>query len=85
MRYAYANMSTLIEFKGYFHYFKKPSNMTDKMFLERSWFIVKNNTIANIENFANVWISYKYYNALYDEKIMAQIKALEQNMYSASS
>lgn len=72
---------TIIEYKGRMYPFVKPSNIgTEKMFLDRCWFIVKNNDIENIESYADMWIAFKYYQSEYSKDNMEKIRHYEQNM-----
>ena len=74
--------STLIEYKGCLYHFQKPSHLTEKMFQDKCWFIVKNKNVQNIEDMSNIWIASKYYKTGYSEEIMQQIAEYEKNMSS---
>lgn len=73
-------METIIEYKGRMFPFKKSIHMCDKMFYDRCWFIVKNQGVENIEAYADMWISFKYFESKYSDDIMEKIKELENNM-----
>jgi hypothetical protein len=75
-------MNTIIEYKGRLYPFTKNPNYTENMFLDRSWFIVKNIEQEMIESFADLWISVKYYKTEYSKEIMEKINSLESNMMS---
>jgi hypothetical protein len=75
-------MEAVIEYKGRLHVFKKPMHLTDKMFQDRCWLIVKNSTYPYIENYADMWISWKYFDIEYTKDIMEKLKTLQNNLAS---
>jgi hypothetical protein len=50
------------------------------MFLDRCWYVVKNFCEPLIDNYADIWICYKYYDSEYPSEVMEKIKELEDNM-----
>lgn len=56
---------TIIEYKGRMHIFERPLHMTDKMFQDRCWYIVKNKGDPDIEARADLWIAETYYGCGY--------------------
>jgi hypothetical protein len=73
-------MENIIEYKGHMYNFKKSQYITEKMFLDRCWFVVKNFCEPLIDNYADIWISYKYYDSEYPIEVMEKIRDLEHNM-----
>ena len=73
-------METVIEYRGKLYPFKKPIYLTDAMFYDRCWYIVKNNSKENIEEYANMWIAHKYFTVDYDPPVMQILYDLEQNV-----
>jgi hypothetical protein len=73
-------MQTIIEYKGRMYNFNKSANFTEKMFLDRCWYVVKNFCEPLIDNYADIWICYKYYDSEYPSEVMEKIKELEDNM-----
>lgn len=73
-------METSIEYKGKLYIFKKPPNLTDKMFQDRSWFIVKNKNLEHVESYADLWICWKYYGSEYGRELMDFLVRCETKM-----
>lgn len=69
-----------IEHKGKVHVFSK-DQLDRNQFMDKCWFLVKNETIHDVEIYADIWIAHKYYGAVYDEKIMKVIKQLAANLH----
>jgi hypothetical protein len=74
-------MSTCIEYKGKLFLFNAIPNLTEAMFMDRCWYIVKNINEPNIEELADLWISKKYTKCQYDELIMTKLNDLERNVF----
>ena len=74
-------METVIEYKGRIHIFKCPPCYTEKMFLDRSWYIVKNINVPCIEAYADIWVAHKYLQTEYENNIMEKIAEYEKNTY----
>ncbi len=70
---------TIIEYKGKQYHFKKSMYLTDKMFYDRCWFIIKNNCQEHIESFADMYISWKFFDVEYGKEFMEKLKQLEEN------
>jgi hypothetical protein len=73
-------MNTLIDYKGKIYVFDTNKYMTDDMFSDRCWFIVKNNDVPWIHQFADAWIAHKYLKCTYSEDVMDKLKELESKM-----
>lgn len=73
-------MNMSIEYKGKLHFFEKTGQLTDKMFHDRSWFIVKNATAENVESYADLWVSHRYFGVIYSQHIMEKLGIYESNM-----
>lgn len=73
-------METIIEYKGRMFPFKKSIHITDNMFYDRCWFIVKNQGVENVEAYADMWISFKYFESEYSDEIMRKISELQSNL-----
>lgn len=74
-------MSTCIEYKGKLYLFNTIPNLTETMFLDRCWYIVKNMNEPHIEEYADLWISKKYTRCHYEEAIMEKLNELERNVF----
>lgn len=74
-----------IEYKGASHTFEKPMHMNERQFLDRCWFIVKNDSPdnVNVKAFADLWLSHKYYHCQYDAEIMRTIQAMDDKIWAA--
>jgi hypothetical protein len=75
-------MEHVIEYKGKMYYYKNTSNILEKMFLDKCWFIVKNIDIDTPESYADLWICVKYYGVEYSNDIMEKLKLYEKNLIS---
>lgn len=71
-------LKTVIEFEGKMFLFEHNSDvfMTESMFLDKCWFIVKNNQVDDIEHYANMWIQVKYNKVEYEASCMQKINDL---------
>lgn len=68
----------LIEDNGKHYIFHNLRNEKDMMFINRTWFIVKNidkykDNYKYLENLSFIWINNKYYDLIYDSKIMKEL------------
>ena len=62
----------IINYKGKMYIFKNTMEENRKMFIDRTWYIIKN--IDNydydyLEKISHIWIYQKYYNAVYSINI----------------
>jgi hypothetical protein len=71
---------TIIEYKGRQYQFTKSMYLTDKMFYDRCWFIVKNYMEENIDSLADMYISWKFFKVEYTKDFMEKLRKLESNM-----
>jgi len=67
----------VIEYKGRIHAFAKPMFYTEKMFLDRCWFVVRNVTVPDIEALADIWICARYHGVRYDKTVMDRLQKCE--------
>jgi hypothetical protein len=71
-----------IEYKGRVHTFVRPSGMSNKMFMDRSWYVVKNMGVEHVESFADLWIAHRYYGVGYGKEITVRMMELASNAVS---
>jgi hypothetical protein len=74
------NDIVVIDYKGELHTFNRPRNVSFHIFHDKCWFIVKNSSEANIEAFADMYVSWKYNGCEYSIEHMEKIKKMEQNL-----
>lgn len=69
----------LIEYEGKHYIFYNTRNEKKQMFIDRTWFIVKNihkeMTYEYLENLSYVWINHKYLGVLYPDELMTKIES----------
>jgi hypothetical protein len=60
----------IINYKGIVHIFYNKTDENEKMFIDRTWYIVKNldkyEDLSYLEKLSHIWVSQKYYNVSYD-------------------
>jgi hypothetical protein len=75
----------LIEYDGKHYLFNNERNEKYQMFIDRTWFIVKNihkyNDFKYLENLSFIWINNKYNGLIYNDTVMNEINQCE-NIYS---
>jgi hypothetical protein len=71
-------METVIEYKGKLYFFKKDCDiLSDDLFIDKCWFIIKNLGVKDIHALADCWISCKTYGVEYSKDVMEKIAACE--------
>jgi hypothetical protein len=76
-----AKVAARIEYKGISQVFQKPAHLNEQQFLDRCWFIVKNKDTPNVEAYADLWISLKYYEVTYTPQVMDALHKMEKNVW----
>jgi hypothetical protein len=76
----------LIEFDGKHYMFNNDKNEKHQMFIDRTWFIVKNShkyttDLKYLENLSYIWVNHKFYGLIYQSDIMDEINKCE-SIYS---
>jgi hypothetical protein len=75
----------LIEHGGKHYVFHNTRNENQQMFIDRTWFIVKN--LASIpdydylENLSYIWVNNKYHNVMYPNEVM-EVLSKCQSIYT---
>lgn len=77
-------MDVIIEYKGTMYEFHKPRQLSEQMFQDRCWFIVKNYGKHGVEVYADMWIAWKYFDVEYSKEYMNIIREYEGNMADKS-
>ncbi len=77
-----AKAAARIEYKGFSRVFHKPSHLNEQQFLDRCWFIVKNRDAPNVEAYADLWISSKYYEVTFAPAVMDALNKMEKNVWA---
>jgi hypothetical protein len=68
------DLDVYIEKDGRYFCFKNENNEDPKMFLEKCWFIVRNQNVDNIHTIADIWIHKKYLGLQYPDHIEASLQ-----------
>jgi hypothetical protein len=79
-------MEFVIEFKNDSYLFEHHPDIThlnETQFLDRCWFIVKNKNNAIVEEYADLWLAWKYHGSTYNQEIMQVLHALDKNVWNA--
>lgn len=72
-----------IEYKGKSHTFTKPQHMNERQFLDRCWFIIKNQSTDNVAAYADIWLAHKYFHCSYDLEMMRTIDDMNGKIWAA--
>lgn len=67
----------IINYKGTTYVFENTGGEDPKMFVDRTWFIVKNihkyEDMSYLESLSHLWLAKKYYNVEYPDEIELSI------------
>ena len=70
----------VIDYKGTLHTFCRPRNVSSNIYQDKCWFIVKNISEANIDTYADMYVSWKYNGCEYSIEHMEKIMSMVQNL-----
>ena len=65
----------IIEYKGRLFMFEHPDDIvSETIFFDRCWFIARNSEHKDVNEYADLWISHKYFGTCYDIETMNTLK-----------